>query len=325
MWGAFFTLLIVSGITAWFFVLAHESRRVAQEESARQNTLLLREIEAHKRTDAQLQKAKEAAEAANRAKSRYVVGLSHELRTPLNAVLGYAQILERDPAIPEPRQAGVKVIKRSAEHLSGLIDGLLDVSRIEAGRLQLQRNEVRIGDFLDQIVDMFRLQAEAKGLAFRFVRPDHLPAVVRTDEKRLRQILINLITNGIKFTEAGTVTLRVGYRNQVATLAVEDSGIGIEAEDMARIFDPFERITPKEGIAPAGLGLGLTITKLLADLMGGDITVTSTPGKGSVFRVRLMLAAVREPGKAVAERRIAGYRGARARSSSSTTTRITAS
>ncbi len=311
LWGAFFTLLIVAGITAWFFVLAHESRRVAQEESARQNAALLAEIEAHKRTDAQLQKAKEAAEAANRAKSRYVVGLSHELRTPLNAVLGYAQILERDRAIPPARQGGIKVIKRSAEHLSGLIDGLLDVSRIEAGRLQLQRGEVRIHDFLAQIVDMFRLQAEAKGLAFVFECSPHLPAVVRTDEKRLRQILINLITNAIKFTAAGRVRLAVGYRNQIATVTVEDSGVGIAAEDIGRIFEPFERIAPRVGQAPPGLGLGLTITKLLADLMGGDIRVESTPGVGSRFTVRLMLTAVREPGAAVVARRIGGYRGAR--------------
>ena len=111
--------------------------------------------------------AKETAEAANRAKSRYVVGLSHELRTPLNAVLGYAQILERDETIPAPRQSAIKVIKRSADHLSGLIDGLLDISKIEAGRLQVYSNEINIQDFLDQIVDMFRPQAQAKGLDLR--------------------------------------------------------------------------------------------------------------------------------------------------------------
>ncbi|SON54180.1 Aerobic respiration control sensor protein ArcB [Hartmannibacter diazotrophicus] len=312
LWSAFFTLLIVAGITAWFFVLAHESRRVAQEESARQTTALLNEIEAHRKTDAKLQKAKEAAEAANRAKSRYVVGLSHELRTPLNAVLGYAQILERDKGIPAGRRAGVEVIKRSAEHLSGLIDGLLDVSRIEAGRLQLQRNEVRISDFLAQIVDMFRLQAAAKGLEFIFDRSPILPEVVRTDEKRLRQILINLITNAIKFTDKGSVRLAVTYRSQIATIVVEDSGVGIDETDLARIFDPFERVTPKEGPAPIGLGLGLTITKLLADLMGGDITVTSTPGKGSRFTVRLMLSAVDAPDALPPPREaITGYIGER--------------
>src|SRR5690606_8227054 len=125
----FFVFAVIAGIVSWFYVLAHDSRLVAEEESSRQNTLLLREIAAHKKTDAALQQAKETAEAANRAKSRYVVGLSHELRTPLNAVLGYAQILERDETIPAPRQPASKVIQRSADHFSGLIDRLFLISK----------------------------------------------------------------------------------------------------------------------------------------------------------------------------------------------------
>jgi signal transduction histidine kinase len=295
LWAAFFILFILAGIVAWFFVLAQESRHVAQEESARQTTLLLKEIDAHRRTDAALQRAKEVAEAANLAKSRYVVGLSHELRTPLNAVLGYAQILERDGAVPKERQNGVRVIRRSAEHLSGLIDGLLDISKIEAGRLQLYRNEIRIADFLDQLVEMVRPQADAKGLAFRFEKRDPLPEVVATDEKRLRQILINLVSNAIKFTSDGAVTLSVGYRNQVASLSVTDTGRGIPAEDLKRIFEPFERGGDAAVRAVPGLGLGLTITKLLAELMGGEVTVSSEPGRGSTFTVRLMLSAVAHP------------------------------
>ncbi len=200
LWAAFFILLIVAGIATWFFVLAQESRRVAQEESrppdepAPQGD---RRPQAHRR---RLQAAKERAEASL-AKSRYVVGMSHELRTPLNAVLGYAQLLEGDAAIPREKTGGIRTIRRSAEHLSGLIDGILDISRIETGRLALQRSDVRIDDFLAQIVDMVRLQAEAKGLEFRFLRPATLPEVVRTDEKRLRQILINLLTNAVKYTE----------------------------------------------------------------------------------------------------------------------------
>ncbi len=311
LWAAFFILFILAGIVAWFLVLAQESRRVAQEESARQTTLLLKEIDAHRRTDAALQRAKEAAEAANLAKSRYVVGLSHELRTPLNAVLGYAQILERDGAVPKERQNGVRVIRRSAEHLSGLIDGLLDISKIEAGRLQLYRNEVRIADFLDQIVEMVRPQAEAKGLAFAFECRDPLPEVVTTDEKRLRQILINLLSNAIKFTAAGSVTLRIAYRNQVASLSVADTGPGIPAEDLTRIFEPFERGTDLAARALPGLGLGLTITKLLAELMGGEVTVASTPGAGSTFTVRLMLSAVAHPVAVRPTRSIRGYEGPR--------------
>src|SRR5262249_598698 len=154
----------------------------------------------------------EMAEAASKAKSRHVVGLSHELRTPLNAILGYAQLMERDPAMPPRRVDAIKVVRRSAEHLSGLIDGLLDISKIEPGRFHLNRNEVRTADFLDQLVDMFRLQATAKGIEFRYIPSRHLAAVVHTDENRLRQILINLLSNAIKFTEAGHVTFRVSYR-----------------------------------------------------------------------------------------------------------------
>ena len=211
LWTVFFILTIIAGVAAWLFVLAQDSRRVAEEETRRQTDLLMNEIEAHKRTDAKLQQAKEVAEAASKAKSRHVVGLSHELRTPLNAILGYAQLLERDPALPTHRVDAVKVVRRSAEHLSGLIDGLLDISKIEAGRFHLDRNEVHTADFLDQIVDMFRLQATAKGIEFRYDASKRLPRVVHTDENRLRQILINLLSNAIKFTDSG----RVGFARQL--------------------------------------------------------------------------------------------------------------
>ena len=309
LWSAFFVLFIVAGVVAWFFVLAHESRRVAQEESARQTGLLLDEIAAHERTDAELQKAKEAAEAANFAKSRYLVGLSHELRTPLNAVLGYAQILERDAGVPPTRANAVRVIRRSAEHLSGLIDGLLDISRIEAGRLELARNEIRLPDFLDQLVDMFRLQAEAKGLAFRFTRPTRLPELVVTDEKRLKQILVNLISNAIKFTDRGSVHLDLNMRHEIATFTVTDTGRGIAEADIAHIFEPFERGRTAKG-AP-GLGLGLTISKMLVTLMGGDIRVDSTPGEGSRFRVRVHLGVRADPVAAPLPRPRRGHTGPR--------------
>jgi len=312
LWAAFFILLILAGISAWFFVLAQESRHVAQEETARQTALLLREIEAHRKTDAALQKAKEAAEAANQAKSRYLVGLSHELRTPLNSVFGYAQVLERDAAISETQQGRVRVIRRSAEHLSGLIDGLLEISKIETGRLQLNRNEVRLDDFLGQIVEMFRPQAEAKGLAFDYRPAGNLPEIVHTDEKRLRQILINLLSNALKFTDAGRVGLAITYRSQVATITVSDTGAGIPEAELERIFEPFERGDPARTRLVPGTGLGLTIVKMLSQLMGGDVTVRSTPGEGSAFEVRLMLAAGAKPASLPAPaRRITGYAGAR--------------
>ena len=288
----FFAFAVVTGIVCWFYVLAHDSRVVAEEESSRQNTLLLKEIAAHKKTDRALQQAKETAEAANLAKSRYVVGLSHELRTPLNAVLGYAQILERDDTIPQPRQSAIKVIKRSAEHLSGLIDGLLDISKIEAGRLQVYSNDIQIRDFLDQIEDMFRPQAEAKGLTFEAKRASNLPQHVRTDEKRLRQILVNLLTNAIKFTDEGTVKFETDYRNQVATFTVTDTGIGISPEDLPHVFEPFQRGAAEKVRPVPGLGLGLTITRLLTDMMGGEISVASTRNEGSIFKIRMGLPAI---------------------------------
>lgn len=308
----FFVFAVIAGIVCWFLVLAHDSRVVAEEESSRQNTLLLKEIAAHKKTDAALQDAKETAEAANRAKSRYVVGLSHELRTPLNAVLGYAQILERDETIPPPRQSAIKVIRRSADHLSGLIDGLLDISKIEAGRLQVYSNEINIQDFLDQIVDMFRPQAQAKGLEFRHERAHSLPQYVRTDEKRLRQILVNLLSNAIKFTDEGSVTFDVAYRSQVASFTVSDTGRGIAEKDLARIYEPFQR-GEAESVRPMpGLGLGLTITRLLTNTLGGEISVSSEKDQGSTFRVRLMLSAVHRPSTAPApEKTIRSYSGPR--------------
>ncbi|MFD1697604.1 hybrid sensor histidine kinase/response regulator [Roseibium aestuarii] len=310
----FFVFAITAGIASWFLVLAHDTRHVAEEESLRQNALLQREIDAHRKTDAALQKAKEDAEAANMAKSRYVVGLSHELRTPLNAVLGYAQVMEQDAALPENRKANIRTIRRSAEHLSGLIDGLLDISRIEAGRLQVYSNEVNIHELLDQLVDMFRMQAEARGLEFRFHRAPNLPVYVRTDEKRLRQILVNLLSNAIKFTDEGHVTFRVTYRSQVASFTVSDSGPGVPLAEQTKIFEPFGRSEEVKIRRTPGLGLGLTITKLLTETLGGAIALSSAPGEGASFEVRLMLAAVSRPVKPrSAARRITGYVGPRRR------------
>jgi len=295
LWKVFFALSIIIGVVAWLFVLARQSRQAAEAETRRQTTLLMQEIDAHRKTDMELQRAKEAAEAANLAKSRYVVGLSHELRSPLNAISGYAQLLEQDSSIqPKPRDQ-VRVVRRSADHLSGLIDGLLDISKIEAGRLHLSRDEVRLPDFLDQLVGMFRLQAAAKNIEFVFQRPETLPPVVYTDEKRLRQILINLLSNAIKFTQTGNVHFIVHYRSPVAEFEVRDTGPGIHADDLERIFAPFERGALGVSQPQTGTGLGLTISKLLAGVMGGDIRVVSTVGRGSTFYVKMLLSEVTNP------------------------------
>ncbi len=292
---AFVVVLLIAGVAAWLLVLALESQRVAQEETRRQTALLMTEISAHRRTDAALQKAKEAAEAANMAKSRFVVGVSHELRTPLNAILGYAQLIETDPAVPERRREGLRVIRRSGEHLAALVEGLLDVSKIEAGRIDLYRDEVRLPDLLDQMVNMFRLQAETKGVRFVFTRPRHLPEVVYTDERRLRQILINLLSNAIKFTREGQVGFGVTWQRELAEFEITDTGIGIAPSELQKIFEPFHRVEGRGQPSTGGVGLGLTITKLLTEIMGGQIVVTSEPGRGSRFRVKLMLSEVVRP------------------------------
>ena len=312
LWKVFFALAIIIGVIAWLFVLAKQSRRAAEAETKRQTTLLMQEIDAHKRTDAELQRAKEVAESANLAKSRYVVGLSHELRSPLNAISGYAQLLEQDNSLDTRPREQVRVVKRSADHLSGLIDGILDISKIEAGRLYLSRDEVRLTDFLDQLVGMFRLQAAAKGIEFIFRRPPVLPAVVYADEKRLRQILINLLSNAIKFTLEGSVQFVIHYRSPVAEFEIIDTGPGIRADDLDRIFAPFERGALGAAQPHSGTGLGLTISKLLAGVMGGDIRVFSEVGQGATFRVKMLLSEVNNPTRtAPIEAPILGYHGPR--------------
>jgi signal transduction histidine kinase/CheY-like chemotaxis protein/purine-cytosine permease-like protein len=312
LWKVFFALTIIIGVVAWLFVLAQQSRRAAEEETRRQTTLLIQEIDAHKRTDAELQRAKEVAESANLAKSRYVVGLSHELRSPLNAISGYAQLLEQDSSLLAKPRDQVRVVRRSADHLSGLIDGILDISKIEAGRLYLSRDEVRLSEFLDQLVGMFRLQAAAKSIDFVFKRPSVLPYVVYADEKRLRQILINLLSNAIKFTQTGRVQFVVHYRSPVAEFEVIDTGPGIQATDLERIFAPFERGALGVSQPQTGTGLGLTISRLLAGVMGGDIQVSSTVGTGSTFKVKMLLSEVTNPTRiAPVDAPVFGYHGPR--------------
>ncbi len=312
LWRVFFAVVLIICIVAWLFVLAQQSRGAAEAESQRQTTLLMKEIAAHKRTDAALQRAKEVAEAANLAKSRYVVGLSHELRSPLNAISGYAQLMEQDRSLQDGAREQIKVIHRSANHLSGLIDGILDISKIEAGRIHLSRDELRLAEFLDQLVGMFRIQAMQKGVDFVFERPASLPVLVYADEKRLRQILINLLSNAVKFTPSGSVRFVIDYRSPVAEFVVADTGLGIEPEDLERIFAPFER--GRLGVAQphTGTGLGLTISRLLAGVMGGKIAVASMVGRGSEFRVTVLLSEVRNPTLiAPIEAPIFGYHGER--------------
>ncbi|WP_413206770.1 ATP-binding protein [Rhodospirillum sp. A1_3_36] len=291
LWMAVLVIGLIGSVIGLLFMLTNESRRVALEEAERQASLLRQEIEAHERTDAQLQKAKDAAEAANFAKSRYIIGVSHEIRSPLNAISGYAQILSRDESIPKHRRDAIGVIRQSAQHLSGLVEGLVDISRIESGQLTLNTDEVRLPELLRQFADMFRMQAQVKGVEFLYEPPHNLPALVHTDEKRFRQILFNLLSNAVKFTDKGHVALSVRLKSEVAEFTVADTGVGIPQADLERVFLPFERGGAEGNLQP-GMGLGLTITKLLTEILGGEVLVESTPGQGSTFRVRLFLPAL---------------------------------
>ncbi|CAN5375350.1 ATP-binding protein [soil metagenome] len=310
---AFALLSLAAAVSAWWVVLGNESRHMAEDESNRQNQLLTREIDAHRRTDAALQAAKDIAEAANQAKTRYVAGITHELRTPLNGILGYAQILLKDERMQgEPRRA-VATIHRSGEHLHSLIDGLLDLARIEAGRLRLDPAPVPTREFLDDLVRMVAPQAAAKGLAFELKTHGRVPDYVRADAKRLRQILINLLGNAVRFTDRGAVTLHLDHTREVARFQVIDTGIGIAEQDLERIFLPFERGSAGRRSGEPGTGLGLTITHLLTQLMGGELTVESSPGQGSTFTVRLYLSEITAPGPRGKKhhRPVTGYIGRR--------------
>ena len=300
---AFWALLMIAGIVAWWLVLAQRSRHLAQQESRRQTQALHtqagalrtqaqalhREIESHQRTDAQLQQAKAIADAANQAKSRYITAISHELRTPLNSIVGYAQLLDDDPLMPLHRRAAVQVIRRGGDHLLSLIEGTMDIARIESGRLALEAKAMYFAECIDELTGMFEPQAAGRGLRFVASRSGTLPALVRADEKRLRQILINLLGNAVKFTRSGQVSFRVDYAREMARFEVEDTGPGMNAAELQQVFEPFVRGSAAGGDAVGGTGLGLTIARMLTELMGGELTVRSAPGQGSCFTVRLYL------------------------------------
>ena len=317
--SVFVSLLIISVVLCWVLLLANHSRRIAQQESHNQTQKLTLEIQAHHKTDTALQEAKELAERSNAAKSRYLTGISHELRTPLQSILGYAQLLLADQQVGSAQHKGLKIIYRNGQYLTDLIEGLLDVSKIEAGRLDLYRTQVRFSELIAQIVDMFNMQALAKGLNFHYKALSPLPETVICDEKRLRQILNNILSNAVKYTQRGQINFTVRYRNQVAEFIVLDTGIGIDDESIERIFKPFERVRDSKSANLPGTGLGLTIVKLLTEIMGGEVKVTSTLGEGSRFKVSLMLPWISQDAdidrsKALAETaqytaKIAGYEG----------------
>lgn len=248
--------------------------------------IIIRNITERKHAERELAKAKEAAEAANRAKSVFLANMSHELRTPLNAILGFTQVMLRDPALSHEQQDNLNIIHRSGEHLLALINDVLDMSKIEAGRITLNENGFDLYQLLDSIESMLHLRAEAKGLQLLFDYADALPRYIKVDDSKLRQVLINLIGNAIKFTQTGGVVLRVISMPERLRFEVEDTGVGIEEAELETLFEPFVQ-TGAGRKAKEGTGLGLPISRQFVRLMGGDITVRSTPGQGTVFQFEI--------------------------------------
>ncbi|MBW3584829.1 MAG: response regulator, partial [Cyanobacteria bacterium 0813] len=241
------------------------------------------DIHDRKQTEIVQAKAREAAEAASRAKSEFLANMSHELRTPLNGIMGYAQILQRSKVLNEEERSRIDVIYQCGSHLLTLINDILDLSKIEAQKVELMPTDFHFPAFLQGVAEMCRIRAEIKGIHFHFPSSPELPIGIRADEKRLRQVLFNLLSNAIKFTDEGSVTFIVSFATEEKIrFEVRDTGTGIAQEQLEAIFQPFEQVGDRRR-QTEGTGLGLAISQRIAELMGSTIQVQSEMNVGSIF------------------------------------------
>src|SRR5438105_545769 len=315
------TLVVLSGLTDEVIAVqalksgAQDYLVKGQVDSA----LLVRAIRyaiGRSQADEALRQAKEKAEIANQAKSAFLANMSHDLRTPLNGILGFAQILQLDKTLTDRQLTGISAIRQSGEHLLTLINDILDLAKIEAGKFEIAPCDLDFDKFLHTIAGLIRVKAEQKkDLRLTCDFASDLPAALHIDERRLRQVLLNLLDNAVKFTDHGEVRLRVcRAAPRRLRFEVQDSGIGMSEAQMARIFRPFEQVSDSSRRS-GGTGLGLVISRELVRLLGGDITVTSRPEGGSLFAFELefdpALSAL--PALAPVERIVTGYRGPKKR------------